>query len=91
MSIIFIHECRDENVDCYQLRHFTGCFYISVTAFGMPTGLYPHLSQGNLIPNSTLLNNLKFIWAYPQNTKHEIELGKILKLVLIKLFSFSYK
>lgn len=25
-------------------------FYVSVTTFGMPTGLYPHLSQDNLIP-----------------------------------------
>jgi hypothetical protein len=66
-------------------------FWISVTAFGMPTGLYPHLSQGNLIPNSSLLYNLKFIWAYPQNTMHEIELRKTIMHVLIKLFSFSYK
>jgi hypothetical protein len=32
-------------------------FYVLVTTFGMPTGLYPHLSQGNLIPNLSLLNN----------------------------------
>jgi hypothetical protein len=57
----------------------------------MPTGLYPHLSQGNPIPNLSLLNNLKVVRAYPQNTMHEAELGKILKHVLIKLFRFSYK
>jgi hypothetical protein len=66
-------------------------FYVSVTTFGMPTGLYPHRSQGNLIPNLSLLNNLKFIWAYPLNTMHETELRKILKHVLIKLFRFSFK
>jgi hypothetical protein len=66
-------------------------FYVSDTTFGMPTGLYPHPSQGNLIPNLSLLNSLGFIWAYPQNTMHETELGKILKRVLIKLFRFSFK
>jgi len=73
MSVLFIHEVCDENVDCYLLRNFTGCLLLTVNTFGTPTCLYPHLSQENLISDLFLLNNLKFIWAYPQNTMHETE------------------
>jgi hypothetical protein len=74
----FIHEGRDENVDCYLLRHFTACLlrlshHICYVYWFVSTSL----SRKPLIPNLSLLNHLKFIWAYPQNTMHGTELGKI--------------
>ena len=33
----FIHESRDEDVDCYLYVTLLAAFYVSVTTFGMPS------------------------------------------------------